>query len=150
DRGLRPGRRAGEASLEQVDRVGVLAGLEGQETEAELRPRDKSGPVAAGDDRLVGGARVFPVAEPRGELGVEERVFLDVAVRARRQVVGFDAQPPAELEKDLVRGDALPGLDQGDVRSRTAGERELALGESRRLACLAEALPDGRRIVDMR
>ena len=87
------------------------------------------------------------LVQPERDLGLEDGAVALTGVDAGGEVVLRDAEPAAQLTQELERGNPVARLDPRDVGGRAAGEGELALAEPGGLACGAEAVADGARVV---
>ena len=80
------------------------------------------------------------LAQPERDLGLEVCAVALVRVRPRREIVLGDAEPAAELAKELERRDPVTRLDPRDVGRRAAREGQLPLAEAGGLPRCAKAI----------
>ncbi len=106
--------------------------------------------VAVGERRVEGLGDV-QLVQPEGDLCFDElrRRADRVSLGPGREVVLADAEAPAELPKQLQRGNPVARLDPRDVRGGAPGKREPALAEARRFACATQPFAHFPRIVDV-
>ena len=140
-----------ERLLQQLDRVAGPALVQRDLAEAGQRLRALGVDDRAGARGLVQLVRSREVVEAQRQLRLEERRGAGLGSDgAGREIVGVDAEAPAEPAQELQGGRAVAGLDARDVRTRTPADGgECRLAQAGALARSTQSPPDRYWVVDV-